>query len=131
MGSTTLQTRLRVDTAVKGSMQAVAGSGTANISLLWIAFHPLMDEPSNPDPSLNVPSFSSSTGIVKCCHVPSRSTNLRSTTCTLCFFVNSNTSWEVIPSLLSGPFMMMNTTTALQVRLLSHPSHPRTDQSPP
>src|SRR5690349_1453348 len=68
------------------------------MSLLLIAFHPRMDEPSNPEPSLNRSSVNSLAGIVKCCHVPIRSTNFRSTTCTLFFFANSNASRTFIPS---------------------------------
>ena len=62
--------RLIVGTAQNGSRQAVVGSGTISRSLLLIAFQPRIDEPSNPDPSLNRPSVSSFTGIVKCCQVP-------------------------------------------------------------
>src|SRR5215217_3477854 len=98
MGSTTLPIRLSVGTEQNGSRQAVVGSGTTSISLLLIAFHPLIEDPSSPDPSLNSVSVSSFVGILKCCQVPIRSTNLRSTICTLVFFANSNTSRTFIPS---------------------------------
>src|SRR5215204_1377965 len=90
--------RLSVGTAQNGSRQAVAGSGTTSMSLLLIAFHPLMEEPSNPDPSLNSVSVSSLIGMLKCCQVPIKSTNLRSTIWTFVFFANSNTSRTFIPS---------------------------------
>src|SRR6185503_15072500 len=45
---------------------------------------------------------SSSTGIEKCCQVPSRSTNFKSTICTLCFFANSTASRGFIPTLLNN-----------------------------
>src|SRR5687768_15511883 len=41
-----------------------------------------MLEPSNPRPSSKTPSSSLPTGIVKCCHVPKRSQNRRSTALT-------------------------------------------------
>src|SRR4029077_18834288 len=91
---------LIVGTAQNGSRQAVVESGTISKSLSLIAFQPRIDEPSNPDPSLNIPSVSSSTGIEKCCQVPSRSTNFKSTICTLVFFANSTASRGFIPPLL-------------------------------
>src|SRR5437016_12701321 len=93
-----LPTMLSDGTAQNGSRQAVVGSGTINRSLSLIDFQPRIDEPSNPEPSLNSPSLSSSTGIEKCCQVPSRSTNFKSTTWTLFFFANSNTSRGFIPN---------------------------------
>ena len=39
----------------------------------------LLDEPSKPSPSSNAATSSARSGIVMCCHVPSRSQNLRST----------------------------------------------------
>src|SRR5580765_2036036 len=97
-----LPTMLSVGTAQNGSRQAVVESGTISKSLSLIAFQPRIDEPSNPDPSLNTPSVSSSTGIEKCCQVPSRSTNFKSTICTLCFFANSTASRGFIPTLLNN-----------------------------
>lgn len=102
IGSTTLPMRLSVGTAQKGSRQAVAGSGTTNMSLLLMAFQPRMEEPSSPDPSLKRSSVNSLVGMLKCCHVPMRSTNFKSTIWTLCFFTNSNTSRTFIPLLLSN-----------------------------
>src|SRR4029077_19189969 len=91
---------LIVGTAQNGSRQAVVGSGIIRRSLSFIAFQPRIDEPSSPDPSLNIPSVSSSTGIEKCCQVPSRSTNFKSTICTLFFFAISSASGGFIPPLL-------------------------------
>src|SRR5947209_9155016 len=59
-----------------------------------------MDDPSKPEPSVKTESVNSSIGIVKCCQVPGKSTNFRSTITTLCFFASSNTSFAVIPRLL-------------------------------
>ncbi len=87
-------------------MQADAGSGTISKSLLLTAFHPRMDDPSRPEPSLNKSSVSSLTGIVKCCHIPGKSTNFRSTIWTLFFLANSNTSRTFIPSSFQKCFPM-------------------------
>src|SRR5438309_386846 len=100
MGSTTLQIMLKVGTFMKGSMTAVDGSGTTIMSLLLMACQPRIEEPSNPEPSVKTESVNSSIGIVKCCQVPGKSTNFRSTITTLCFFASSNTSFAVIPRLL-------------------------------
>ena len=97
MGSTTLQIMLIVGALVKGSITAVVGSGTTIMSLLLMACHPRIEDPSNPDPSVKTLSVSSSMGIVKCCQVPGKSTNFRSTITALCFFASSNTSFAVIP----------------------------------
>ena len=48
-------------------------------------FHPRMDDPSNPRPSLNVSSSQISIGKEQCCHDPSMSTNFRSTISASCF----------------------------------------------
>ena len=47
-----------------------------------IACQPRMLEPSKPRPSSNMPASNSSAGIEKCCQVPGKSTNLKSTICT-------------------------------------------------
>ena len=65
-----LQINLSVGTAQNGSMNAVAGSGMASMSLLLMAFQPRMEEPSKPNPSLNTLPSIRSIGIEKCCHVP-------------------------------------------------------------
>src|SRR5438034_6201594 len=52
------------------------------MSLSLIAWNPRIDDPSNPIPSLNSSSVSSLRGMEKCCQVPGRSVNLKSTTCT-------------------------------------------------
>ena len=50
------------------------------MSLLSIDCQPRIEEPSKPRPSSNgASSLNSLIGAVKCCHVPSRSMNLRST----------------------------------------------------
>jgi hypothetical protein len=38
-------------------MKAVLGSGIINMSLSWMAWNPLMDEPSKPKPSLIMSSL--------------------------------------------------------------------------
>src|SRR5579862_4110888 len=85
-----VQMRLRVGMAVKGSSTAVVGSGMTSMSDALIGCQPRMDEPSNPLPSSKRSSLSSLVGIVKCCQIPSRSRNFRSTASTLL----SRTSWR-------------------------------------
>src|SRR6266568_3464162 len=79
IGSTTLQMSDSVGSAMNGSVTAVEASGTTNMSEAWIACQPRMDEPSKPEPSSKSPSVSSLTGIVKCCQIPRKSMNFRST----------------------------------------------------
>src|SRR5207249_2813743 len=55
-----------------------------------------MLEPSNAFPSTNVSSSSSRIGTVKCCHIPGRSTNLRSTIFAPCSLANCSASSGVI-----------------------------------
>src|SRR5262245_21837909 len=88
--------RLSVGFAMNGSMAAVLGSGTASMSEALIGCQPRIDEPSNPEPSSNSASSSSLVGIVKCCQVPSRSQNLRSTASTLLSLANLRTSLGVL-----------------------------------
>src|SRR6516165_4058190 len=71
-----VQVNDNVGTAMKGSMNAVAGSGMASMSEASIDFQPRMDEPSKPRPSLKISSVISPIGQLKCCHVPKVSTNL-------------------------------------------------------
>src|SRR2546430_1092754 len=69
-----------------------------------------MDDPSKPEPSVKTVSVSSSIGIVKCCQVPGKSTNFRSTMTALFFFAKSNTSFAVIkPSFkIESPMIPLN-----------------------
>src|SRR6266571_3032401 len=50
-----------------------------------------MLDPSNPMPSSNASALNSLADTVKCCHKPGRSTNRRSTACTLCSLMNDMT----------------------------------------
>src|SRR5688572_32460740 len=59
------------------------------MSDMWMPCHPRIDEPSNPTPSLNVPSSHVSIGYEQCCHDPRKSMNFRSTISALCFFAKS------------------------------------------
>src|SRR6185295_18381623 len=79
MGSAMVQMMERVGSFMNGSITAVAGSGITSMSELWISAHPRMDDPSKPRPSSKMPSVSSATGTVKCCHIPRKSMNFRST----------------------------------------------------
>src|SRR5712671_3859439 len=74
-----VQVTLKVGTAQKGSMKALAGSGMASMSEASIDFQPRMEEPSKPKPSAKTSSVSSPMGQLKCCQVPKVSTNLTST----------------------------------------------------
>src|SRR3989344_6057309 len=97
MGSVMLQIRLSVGTFMNGSITAVLASGITSMSLLLIACHPRIEDPSNPNPSLNTLSVSSSIGMEKCCQTPGKSTNFKSTMSALFFFASSNASLAVIP----------------------------------
>src|SRR5262245_7976951 len=55
-----------------------------------------MLEPSKPMPSLNRSSSKSSMGIEKCCQIPGKSMNLRSTICTPSFLASFRTSFGVV-----------------------------------
>ncbi len=68
-----------VGTAMKGSMNALFGSGMASMSEASMDFQPRMEEPSKPKPSLKTSSVSSLMGTLKCCQVPKVSTNFTST----------------------------------------------------
>ena len=67
---------------MNGSRNAVSGCGTTSMSLSLIACQPRMLEPSKPRPSSNTSSSSLFTGIVKCCQIPGKSMNRRSTALT-------------------------------------------------
>src|SRR5438093_6083442 len=91
-----VQVKERVDSAMKGSMKAVAGSGMANMSEASMDFQPRMEEPSKPRPSLKESSFNSLKGRVKCCQVPKVSTNFTSTILAPAFWAISNACLGVL-----------------------------------
>src|SRR5438874_11469603 len=91
-----VQVSERVDSAMNGSMKAVAGSGMANMSEASIDFQPRMEEPSKPRPSLKESSFNSLKGRVKCCQVPKVSTNFTSTILAPACLAISNTCLGVL-----------------------------------
>src|SRR5574342_628093 len=95
MGSTTLQMSDSVVCAMKGSIAAVLGSGTTSMSEAWIACQPRIEEPSKPSPSSNTASESSSMGTVKCCQMPRKSLNLRSTNSAFFSLMRSRTCFGV------------------------------------
>src|SRR3990167_10134083 len=96
IGSTMLQMRDTVGVSMNGSMTAVAGSGTTSMSLAWMGCQPRIDEPSNPNPSSNISSLSSEIGIEKCCQMPTKSRNFKSTILAFFSFANCNTSFGVM-----------------------------------
>src|SRR5438093_593817 len=53
MGSTMVQIKLSVGSALTMSIHAVAGSGITSMSAALMTFHPRMLEPSKPSPSVN------------------------------------------------------------------------------
>src|SRR5579884_1630052 len=92
MGSLMSQTICRVGTSRQGSTSAVSGSGKSSMSLSWIFWKPRMLDPSKPMPSLKRSSVISPTGMLKCCQVPGRSVNRRSTIFTPCSLARAITS---------------------------------------
>ncbi len=96
MGSTMVQMIDSVGSDMKGSITAVLASGMTSMSEAWMACQPRMDEPSNPSPSSNTASVSSSMGMVKCCQMPRKSLNLRSTNCALFCLARSRACFGVI-----------------------------------
>src|SRR6184192_4557749 len=82
----------RVGSALKISIHAVFGSGITSMSDALITFQPRMLDPSKPSPSVKMSSLYSLSVVVKCCQVPGRSVNLKST---------SFTSWSLIILLTS------------------------------
>src|SRR4030067_38710 len=62
------------------------------MSLSWISFNPLIEEPSSfPIPCLKSSSLTEDAGTVMCCRLPMRSTNQRSNQRTPSFFTVSIT----------------------------------------
>jgi hypothetical protein len=74
-------------------MKAVDGSGITTMSLSLMFFHPLMLDPSNPNPSAKVSSEKLVIGTEKCCHDPMKSMNLMST----------NSAWFVRANSMTSP----------------------------
>ncbi len=66
-------------------MIAVAGSGMTSMSEAWIGCQPRIDEPSKPSRPRTALSSSSLIGIVKCCQMPRKSMNFKSTATALLF----------------------------------------------
>src|ERR1051325_7459190 len=85
-----------VGSTIKGSIQAVSGSGMASMSEASILFQPRMEEPSKPRPSEKMSSVSSRMGQLKCCQVPKVSTNLMSIILAPVFLANSTTLLGVL-----------------------------------
>src|SRR3990167_5565950 len=104
MGSTILQIRLIVGYDIKGSINAVFGSGIISMSDVCIACHPLIEEPSKPSPSSNISSFNSGIGAAKCCQIPGKSRNLKFTITALFSCAILITSFGVILYLLKINF---------------------------
>ncbi len=77
-----LQIMLIVGSFVNGSSTAVSGCGTRIMSLSLMACQPRMLEPSKPRPSSKMSSVSLFAGMVKCCQMPGKSMNRRSTALT-------------------------------------------------
>src|SRR6266446_2217437 len=112
-----VQVSERVDSAMNGSMKAVAGSGRASMSEASMDFQPRMEEPSKPRPSLKESSLNSLMGRLKCCQVPKVSTNLTSTIVAPAFLASSNTCLGVLMFLGSVRFYLK----ALLCQLGSNP----------
>src|SRR6185503_21321827 len=103
-----VQMRLRVGAALKTSIHAVAGSGMTSMSEALITFHPRILEPSNPSPSVKISSLYSVSVVVKCCQVPGRSQNLKST---------SFTSWSLIILLTSDAVFALAIGISCELRV--------------
>src|SRR5262249_53820584 len=91
-----LQIKLNVGTAQNGSMTAVVASGMTNMSDALIGCQPRIDDPSKPNPSSKIASSYSLIGIVKCCQVPRRSMNFKSTASACCSRAKRTASLGVI-----------------------------------
>src|SRR5262249_2469349 len=73
-------------------------SGTSSMSDSLICWKPRIDEPSKPAPSISRPSLSSRAETAKCCQVPGRSVNFRSTRWTSLSRAKATTSSGVAAS---------------------------------
>ena len=78
-GSAISQISDSVGASVNGSRIADDASGISSMSDSEMPCQPRIEEPSKPSPSSNADSSNAEIGSVMCCHVPSRSQNLRST----------------------------------------------------
>src|ERR1051325_1320446 len=67
-----------------------------------MTFQPRMLDPSNPRPSVKISSLYSVSVVVKCCQLPGRSVNLKSTSLTSRSLINLLTSEAVFFSLAMG-----------------------------
>src|SRR5262245_8535992 len=103
-----VQVKDNVGTAQNGSMNAVAGSGMASMSLASMLFHPRMDEPSKPKPSSKTSSVSSPIGQEKCCQVPKVSTNFTSTIRAPCFLARSSALLALGPLVLLAAVLIFS-----------------------
>src|SRR5205809_2076268 len=96
IGSTMVQIKLSVGSALKMSIQAVVGSGMTSMSEALMTLQPRMLEPSKPRPSVKISSSYSVRVVVKCCQVPSKSVNLKSISFTLLSLIILLTSDAVL-----------------------------------
>src|SRR5213078_1262895 len=96
MGSTIVQIKESVGSALKMSIHAVVASGMTSMSEALITLQPRMLDPSNPSPSVKISSLYSVSVVVKCCQVPSKSVNLKSINFTSLSFINLLTSDGVL-----------------------------------
>src|SRR6266568_4564510 len=96
IGSTIVQMSESVGSALKMSIHAVVGSGITSMSDALITFQPRMLDPSKPRPSVKMSSLYSLSVVVKCCHVPGRSVNLKSINLTLLSLIILLTSDGVV-----------------------------------
>src|SRR5882762_10493221 len=102
IGSTIVQIKLSVGSALKTSIHAVAASGMTSMSEALMTFQPRMLDPSKPSPSVKISSLYSLSVVVKCCHVPGKSVNLKSTSLTSWSLIILETSEAVFLSLAIG-----------------------------
>src|SRR5437879_2402416 len=96
-----------VGSTMKGSINALLGSGMASMSEASMLFQPRIEEPSKPRPSLKISSVSSRMGQLKCCQVPKVSTNLISIILAPLFFANSITLLGVLISVSFVWFLVL------------------------
>src|SRR6185295_310270 len=95
-----LQMKEIVGCDMNGSITAVTGSGMTSMSDALIGCQPRIDEPSKPRPSSKTLSSSSLIGVVKCCQVPRKSRNFRSTATAFCSLASLMASFGVLMLIL-------------------------------
>ena len=100
IGSITLQRIDIVFCSWNGSITALAGSGSSTMSDSEISWKPRIEEPSKPSPSTKSSSSREWIDRPRCCQVPGRSVNLKSTMRTPCSWASARTSraWASRPS---------------------------------